>query len=113
MFKFCLIALALTMFGVQPTFAQNTPCSGDKGGISNCQGRTFICNDGSVSASRKNCSVYTGGASDPLGLMDGSAEMAPTIERGECNCRDGHYCTGPRRGRFCIKDSGGKSYLSN
>lgn len=37
------------------TFAANTPCSGKKGGIDHCDGRKFICVDGSVSASKKIC----------------------------------------------------------
>ncbi|WP_446699030.1 YdcA family protein [Acinetobacter gerneri] len=32
------------------------PCSGSKGGISHCQGSKFVCNDGSISASKKVCS---------------------------------------------------------
>lgn len=35
--------------------ATNTPCSGSKGGISHCNGQSFICNDGSTSQSKKNC----------------------------------------------------------
>lgn len=31
------------------------PCSGKKGGISHCHGGKFICNDGSMSASKKIC----------------------------------------------------------
>jgi endonuclease G len=38
----------------------SSPCSGNKGGISHCDGSKFICNDGSLSASIKNCSVYMG-----------------------------------------------------
>ena len=40
--------------------AQNTPCSRGKGGISHCNGSTFICNDRSESQSTKDCSVYLG-----------------------------------------------------
>jgi hypothetical protein len=32
------------------------PCSGSKGGISHCQGSKFVCNDGSISKSKKICS---------------------------------------------------------
>ena len=32
------------------------PCSGKKGGISHCQGSKFVCNDGTISASKKVCS---------------------------------------------------------
>ena len=74
-----LFASVLAIFGTQMAFATNTPCSGHKGGISRCQGSTFICNDGSVSASKKNCAAYMSGSSDqPLGLIDGgSGEMSP------------------------------------
>lgn len=37
--------------------AQNTPCSGKKGGISHCEGTKFVCKDGSTSQSQKNCSA--------------------------------------------------------
>ena len=42
------------------TFAQNTPCSGKKGGISHCDGSSFVCNDGSYSKSKKDCSSVFG-----------------------------------------------------
>ncbi|EGY5283617.1 hypothetical protein AXE41_RS01695 [Acinetobacter baumannii] len=32
------------------------PCSGKKGGVSHCDGSKFVCNDGSISASKKICS---------------------------------------------------------
>lgn len=31
------------------------PCSGKKGGVSHCQGAKFVCNDGSISGSKKIC----------------------------------------------------------
>lgn len=31
------------------------PCSGKKGGISHCSGGKFVCNDGSISGSKKIC----------------------------------------------------------
>lgn len=46
-----LCALALSI----PAFAQNTPCSGKKGGVSHCENGRFICNDGTVSQSKKVC----------------------------------------------------------
>jgi hypothetical protein len=108
-----LISICLCALLVQPAMASNTPCSGRKGGVSHCQGRTFICNDGSVSASKKDCSAESGGASNQsLGLMGTEdAEMAPAGSQAECSCREGHYCTGPRGGRYCLTDSGAKSYL--
>jgi hypothetical protein len=53
----CLIALSLFLFTLTAT-AANTPCSGSKGGISHCYGEKFICHDGSMSQSKKNCQVY-------------------------------------------------------
>ncbi|MGG7579740.1 hypothetical protein [Rhizobium sp. Nf11,1] len=46
-----------------------------------------------------------------VGLLGGAeAEMSPAVS-GECSCRSGAYCTGPRGGRYCISDSGKKSYM--
>lgn len=98
-----LLALVATS-----AIARNEPCSGKKGGIDRCQGDTFICVDGSVSASKKSCQMEMGGMS----LMNGgqAANMAET-SNGECSCRGGQYCVGPRGGHYCITDSGDKSYL--
>jgi endonuclease G len=41
--------------------AANTPCSGSKGGIASCNGAQFVCKDGSVSKSVKDCSSYING----------------------------------------------------
>lgn len=101
-------AAALLLSVVVASEAANTPCSGRKGGIAGCQGETFICNDGSVSASKRSCSAYMGGAA---GLLGGAgSRMAPTVS-GECSCRSGAYCTGPRGGQYCMTDGGKKSYL--
>lgn len=107
----CFFAAAMAILLIPATAleAANTPCSGAKGGISGCQGETFICNDGSVSASKKSCSAYMGGAAGFLGAAE--PEMAPTASGGECSCRSGAYCTGPRGGRYCMSDNGKKSYL--
>lgn len=94
-----------------PVSATNTPCSGHKGGIAYCQGSTFICNDGSVSASKKNCVAYVGGN---LGLIGSEqTEMSPASVPDDCSCRSGQFCVGPRGGHNCITDNGGKSYLRN
>ncbi|WP_295965799.1 hypothetical protein [uncultured Bartonella sp.] len=88
----------------------NTPCSGRKGGISHCVGRTFICNDGSTSASTKDCSAYIGGgATNRQSLESSPSLMEPST--GNCSCRSGTYCVGPRGGHYCYSDSGQKSYL--
>lgn len=44
------IALASSL-----AWARNTPCSGKKGGVSHYAGGKFVCNDGSISASKKTC----------------------------------------------------------
>lgn len=48
----CVLLLCLP-FAVQ---AANTPCSGKKGGISHCQNGKFVCNNGTISQSKKTCS---------------------------------------------------------
>ena len=53
--KFILIILLLLPLAA---FSGGKPCSGKKGGISHCEGNTFVCNDGSVSKSNKDCSSY-------------------------------------------------------
>lgn len=50
-----LALLAALMFGLGPAMAANTPCSGKKGGVSHCMGGKFVCNDGSISQSKKTC----------------------------------------------------------
>lgn len=98
------VGLALLSMPVQ---AANKPCSGRKGGVSHCQGDTFVCNDGSVSASKKSCQATFGGMS---GLM--ATKGFSEVRSGEeCKCRSGVYCTGPRGGRYCVTDGGKKSYL--
>lgn len=91
--------LAACWLAFSPAHAGNTPCSGKKGGISHCAGATFVCNDGSISASKRVCS------------MDRKSEMRPSNDDEGCSCRAHAYCTGPRGGRYCITDSGAKSYL--
>ncbi|MEI6708182.1 MAG: hypothetical protein WCK96_13735 [Methylococcales bacterium] len=43
--------------------AANTPCSGKKGGIARCDGAQFVCNDGTISKSQRNCSAESGSTS--------------------------------------------------
>jgi hypothetical protein len=94
------VALAVTCLGVS---AWNTPCSGRKGGVSHCAGATFVCNDGSISASKKVCAVSSGG-------RDGmSIAPAPAPDE-DCSCRQHKLCVGPRGGVFCYSDSGARSY---
>lgn len=78
-----------------------------KGGIDHCQGKTFICRDGSVSKSKKNCQAVTGAVGR---LGSDEAEMRPAAGN-DCSCRSGTFCTGARGGRYCVEDDGDKSYL--
>lgn len=92
-----LLPLLLLLSGA--SVATNTPCSGKKGGVSHCAGADFICNDGSVSASKQVCS------------MNQTQNLAPAARDGEaCSCRAHTYCTGPRGGQYCLDDGGRKSY---
>ncbi|WP_421567604.1 hypothetical protein [Stenotrophomonas sp. PD6] len=85
--------------------AGNTPCSGAKGGISHCAGGSFVCNDGSISASKKICSAAGAG----VGARLTPAAAAPA-SAGSCPCSSGRLCTGPRGGRYCLTPAGNKSY---
>ena len=92
------LAITVLLLVSAPLLAANTPCSGRKGGISHCDGATFVCNDGSISASKKICSANAPPPKLPIAGSDG------------CTCRSGNYCTGPRGGQYCLSDSGAKSY---
>lgn len=102
-----LIALAVALGVSTRAEATNTPCSGHKGGIDHCQGSTFIFNDGSVSASRKSCQAYMGGAA----LLGSTPPEMEPAGSSDCLCRGGSYCVGPRGGHYCLTDDGRKSYL--
>ncbi|SNS47145.1 hypothetical protein SAMN05444352_108132 [Pseudomonas japonica] len=97
------LSLAL-VFLANASWAGNTPCSGRKGGIAGCAGDAFLCNDGSVSASKKSCSAYTGNR-NPRPVAQ-SLQGAST----ECSCASGTFCTGPRGGVYCLTPGGQKSY---
>ncbi|MFS4552072.1 hypothetical protein [Comamonas resistens] len=78
--------------------------------MSHCAGEQFVCNDGSVSGSKRSCSAEMGvGASRGLGLM--SQPQSTPSAGSDCSCRSGNICTGPRGGRYCYSDSGRKSYV--
>ncbi|WP_017906494.1 hypothetical protein [Pseudomonas asplenii] len=98
--------LAALLVGSGVALAANTPCSGSKGGIAGCDGETFLCNDGSISASKKNCSAM-------LGVRDAASLARPQqrLQSAEgCQCGSGSYCTGPRGGVYCLTPGGSKSY---
>jgi len=96
-----LLVLLLTL-PVQGN-AANTPCSGSKGGIARCDGPLFLCNDGSISGSKRDCSAERPGAAS-------TALRAIGNLNGECPCGSGTLCTGPRGGQYCMTPSGTKSY---
>ncbi|WP_255576260.1 hypothetical protein [Comamonas sp. Y33R10-2] len=99
--------LALASFHAN---SANYPCSGKKGGVAHCAGEQFVCNDGSISGSKRSCSAEMGGgANRSLGLM--SQPKPAKSAGGDCSCRSGNICTGPRGGQYCYSDSGRKSYL--
>lgn len=58
------LLLLIPLTGCATTKAASTPCSGNKGGIARCDGSKFVCNDGSYSASTKDCGAYLGGSID-------------------------------------------------
>lgn len=54
----CFFVSGLIGFAMFTTAqAANYPCSGRKGGVSHCMGQYFVCNDGTVSQSKKICSA--------------------------------------------------------
>lgn len=53
-----IAALVLGLVLLAQAQAANKPCSGKKGGVSHCQGGKFVCNDGSLSASKKTCTGH-------------------------------------------------------
>lgn len=54
--RWALAVLLVVVVLPGPVLARNAPCSGKKGGVSHCAGGKFVCNDGTVSASKKICS---------------------------------------------------------
>ena len=59
--KKTIIALIVASFALMPVAnAKNRPCSGKKGGIASCttDGK-YVCNNGSISQSKKMCGSST------------------------------------------------------
>lgn len=93
-------AVLLLLLLTSHVAAANYPCSGKKGGVARCDGASFVCNDCSISASKRNCAAERGEkASEPQ-----------IIGAGDCRCGSGVLCTGPRGGIYCITPAGNKSY---
>ncbi len=106
MFRFCLAALAALALFPQMAMAANTPCSGSKGGISGCDGDLFLCNDGSISGSKRSCLAYMGKGATP---SDARPQQI-LDDRNGCLCGSSTFCTGPRDGVYCVTPAGKKSY---
>ncbi|WJN58875.1 hypothetical protein [Pseudomonas sp. SO81] len=104
-FSLCLIIAAVLGLASLQVIAANTPCSGRKGGIAGCDGDLFLCNDGSISGSKKSCSAYVG-SSAPT-----AAPQQLLQDNGECTCGTNTFCTGPRGGVYCLTPSRKKSYV--
>lgn len=103
------VVVAAFCLGSQ-AMAANYPCSGKKGGIAHCAGAQFVCNDGSISGSKRVCSM----SGDEGGPAQRSSPKQSFVSGDDgCSCRSGRLCTGPRGGRYCISDSGRKSYVRN
>lgn len=72
--KTALAAIAAaTLLIADPALAKNYPCSGSKGGVSHCENGRFICNDGSVSQSKRICE----GIDPPAGKSASGAAKKP------------------------------------
>ncbi|MGV8676932.1 YdcA family protein [Pseudomonas aeruginosa] len=105
-FRLCLvIAVALCLSSLEAV-AANTPCSGRKGGVASCDGDLFLCNDGSISGSKKSCSAYMGSDGAPPARAQKILD-----DTGECACGTSTFCTGPRGGVYCLTSTGNKSYV--
>lgn len=52
---FVVLGLCLAVLSTTAEARGREPCSGKKGGISHCESGRFICNDGTVSQSKKTC----------------------------------------------------------
>ena len=102
--KVLALLVMLTTLSCVDVAAANYPCSGSKGGVSHCSGALHVCNDGSISGSKKVCSMSGGPAVLPFAGL-----QRPTPD--SCSCRFDRICTGPRGGQYCTSDSGAKSYV--
>lgn len=84
--KFILLAL-LTL---PLTGWSAAPCSGNKGGISHCNGSQFVCNDSTVSRSTKDCPNYLNGAQPPVVPIDQpTTANTPSIDQDTGIARSG------------------------
>src|SRR5690606_6384287 len=101
-YRQAFIAILLSLGLAGTCAAANQPCSGKKGGVSHCDGELFVCNDGSISGSKRSCSAQAGGRSAALRTTGNASDGCP--------CGSGQLCVGPRGGQYCLTPSGKKSY---
>lgn len=73
------ILLATLLFFPLIGNSANQPCSGNKGGISHCDGAKFVCNDGSASGSTKDCSAVFSGNSAPSPATTSAPISKPSV----------------------------------
>ena len=77
-----IILLALLLLPL--TSWSSAPCSGKKAGISHCNGSQFICNDGSVSKSTKDCSSYLSGKQQQTNPVTSQTVInSPSVAQGK------------------------------
>lgn len=72
-----ILFVSFSAFLVSPSYAKGRqPCSGSKGGIQRCVNGNFLCNDGTISRSKRVCdpSVY-GNSSKNKKASSGKKEM--------------------------------------
>lgn len=104
---FASIALFFLSVCALPALTVNSPCSGKKGGIIDCDGDIFLCNDDSINASKCSCAVYFGNAGGRAGQpaiqhLQGTAQG--------CACDSGSFYTGPCGGVYYLTPGGKKNY---
>src|SRR5664280_1458257 len=85
-----IILLALLLLPLTSLAA--APCSGKKAGISHCDGSQFVCNDGSVSKSIKDCTSYINRDQKQSKPDSGSAPLKsdPVAQSNTQNARSGN-----------------------
>ncbi|PUE20339.1 hypothetical protein B9Z48_05330 [Limnohabitans sp. WS1] len=80
--KASILAVALLLACGAAMAKGRQPCSGSKGGVSHCDGETFMCNDGSASRSTRSCSASgAGGTTAKGGRSKSSAGQHKTSTR--------------------------------
>lgn len=98
------MTLVLCAWAIASAVFANTPCSGSKGGINHCANGRFVCNDGSVSASKRICS---GG--EEYGCVVADTSCPGFV--GRLLLQHGNVLRRPARWTLLSTPSGRKSYI--